>query len=103
MDTILAIEIQGARSIRHAYPKAITIFIQPPSLEVLEQRLRDRGSDPEKTVEKRLSQAQIEMAWIDEYRHTIVNDKFDRTVEDLKAIITAERHRVRPAPDGLST
>ena len=103
VDTILAIEIQGARSIRRAYPKAITIFIQPPSLEVLEQRLRDRGSDPEKTVEKRLSQAQIEMDWIDEYRYAIVNDEFDRTVGDLKAIITAERCRVRPAPDGLST
>lgn len=103
VDTILAIEIQGARSIRRAYPKAITIFIQPPSLEILEQRLRDRGSDPEKTVEKRLSQAQIEMDWIDEYRYAIVNDEFDRTVGDLKAIITAERRRIRPAPDGLST
>ncbi|MEE8111007.1 MAG: guanylate kinase [bacterium] len=101
VDTILAIEIQGARSIRQRYSEAITIFVQPPSLEVLEQRLRKRRLDPEDAVQRRLEVALAELEWIHQYDYAIVNDELDRAFEDLKAIMTAERLRVRRNPGPL--
>ena len=101
IDTILAIEIQGARSIRQKYPEAITIFVQPPSLEVLEQRLRKRRLDPEDAVQRRLEVALAELEWIHHYDYAIVNDELDRAFDDLKAIMTAERLRVRRNPGPL--
>ncbi|MFQ5914612.1 MAG: guanylate kinase [Nitrospinota bacterium] len=95
VDTILAIEIQGARSVRRKYPEAITIFLQPPSLELLEQRLRERSSDPEEVIQNRLELARSEMDWNDHYEYIIVNDRLDKAVEDLKAIIMSERRRAR--------
>ncbi len=101
-DTLLAIEINGARGICREYPEAVTIFVRPPSLEILEQRIRGRASDPEEVIQKRLALAQSEMGWVDEYHYAIVNDELDRAVGDLKAIITAERCRVLRDPGGLS-
>lgn len=100
VDTLLAIEIQGARSIRRQYPRVITIFVQPPSLKVLEKRLRERGSDPEEVIQRRLELARSELGWIHQYDYAVVNDDLDRAAGDLMAIITAERCRVRrdPAP-----
>jgi guanylate kinase len=94
VDTILAIEIQGARSVRQKFQEAITIFVQPPSIDTLEQRLRERASDPEEVIQKRLDLARSELKWIFEYDYTIVNDDLERASGDLRAIITAERCRV---------
>jgi guanylate kinase len=95
VDTILAIEIQGARSVRREFEEAITIFVQPPSIDTLEQRLRERASDPEEVIQQRLDLARSEMEWLYEYDYTIVNDDLERASGDLRAIITAERCRVQ--------
>jgi guanylate kinase len=95
VDTILAIEIQGARSVRREFEEAITIFVQPPSIDALEQRLRERASDSEEVIQQRLDLARSEVEWLYEYDYAIVNDDLERASGDLRAIITAERCRVR--------
>lgn len=95
VDTILAIEIQGARSVRREFEEAITIFVQPPSIDILEQRLRERATDPEEVIQQRLDLARSELEWLYEYDYTIINDDLERACGDLRAIIMAERCRVR--------
>ena len=95
IDTILTIEIQGARKMRELFPKAITIFVKPPSLEVLERRLREREAEPEEVLKRRLQLAREEMGWIDQYDYAILNEDLEEAVGQLQAIIVAERCRVR--------
>ncbi len=95
IDTIMAIEIQGARSVSRKFREAVTIFIQPPSLELLENRLRERKADSEEVIERRLQHAKSELAWRNEYDYTIVNHDLEHSVAELKSIIIAERRRVR--------
>lgn len=95
IDTIMTIEIQGARSVTRKFREAVTIFIQSPSLEILENRLRERNADSEEVIEQRLRHAKDESAWGNEYDYTILNKDFDLSVDELKAIIIAERCRVR--------
>lgn len=96
MDTILAIEIQGARKMRELFPEAITVFIKPPSLEVLEKRLRERRAEPEEVLQRRLQLAREEIGWIREYDYAILNETLEEAAAQLQAIIVAERCRVRP-------
>ena len=91
----MAIEIQGARSVSRKFREAVTIFIQPPSLELLENRLRERKADSEEVIEQRLQHAKSELAWRNEYDYTIVNHDLEHSVAELKSIIIAERRRVR--------
>ena len=95
IDTIMTIEIQGARSVSRKFREAVTIFIQPPSLELLENRLRERKADSEEVIEQRLQHAKSELAWRNEYDYTIVNHDLEHSVAELKSIIIAERRRVR--------
>ncbi len=90
-DIFLDIDVQGARQVRRNFPGAVTIFVMPPSLRVLEERLRGRGSDPEEVIVKRLKNAAMEMAAATEYDHLIVNDHLDRASELLGAVVLARR------------
>lgn len=95
IDVILDIDTQGARQIRNAYPSAIFIFIMPPSLSILEERLRGRKSDAEDVIRIRMNRAIEEMRDYPLYDYLIVNRDFERALADLKAIICAERCRTR--------
>jgi guanylate kinase len=93
-DVILDIDWQGARQVRaqtNADTQAISIFILPPSLEELERRLRARAQDDEATVRKRMAAAQAEMSHYAEYDYLIVNDNFDRALDELVALFLTRR------------
>jgi guanylate kinase len=74
---VLEIELEGARQVRHTFPKALQVFILPPSMAVLEQRLRGRGQDSEEAIARRLKHAQDEIAAADEFDVQVVNDDLD--------------------------
>jgi guanylate kinase len=105
-DILLDIEIQGAgqvidrvRNGGFAYPDAlVTIFLMPPSLELLETRLRRRGTDSDETIRKRLAIAEREMAHWPEYDYVIVSGKLDDDFEQGKAVIIAEKCRASRQP-----
>ena len=90
-DILLDIDVQGARQLIERYPGSVTIFIVPPSLEVLEERLTGRGTEPEDSIALRMRNAEIEMAAKDEYHHIIVNDDFDQAAAELEAVILRYR------------
>ncbi len=88
---LLDIDVQGAESLRKAYPReCYTIFISPPSLEVLEQRLRSRATDSEETIQKRVRNARREMAEKAKFDSVIVNDTRERAYLELKAVVLRE-------------
>ena len=90
-DVILEIDWQGAEQVRNIYPEAITIFILPPSLETLEKRLRGRAQDSEEVIAKRLAAAREEMRHLVEFDYVTINDVFDDSLQDLIAIVQAQR------------
>jgi len=85
---ILEIDAQGALAVMNRYPEAITIFLRPPSLEVLEQRLRQRHTETEEAIQKRLQQARAELALADRYRYQVVNDDVDQAVQEICDILS---------------
>lgn len=93
VDVILEIDWQGARQIKLSYPEAISIFILPPSLTTLRNRLEQRGQDSLDTIAKRLSKAQEEIKHHIEYDYLVVNDDFIQAAEELRMIIIAQRLR----------
>ncbi len=93
-DILLEIDWQGAQQVRRLLPEAIGIFILPPSLAALEERLRGRGKDSEEVILHRLSAAREEINHVDEFDYVIVNDQFDEAERDLLAIVRAERLRL---------
>ena len=84
---ILDIDWQGARKVRQKFPSAISAFIVPPSMDVLEQRLRQRKRDSEEVIARRMKEAESEMSHQDEYEYIIVNDDFDAALEQLTHIL----------------
>ncbi len=87
-DVVLDIEVQGARQVRAADPTALLVFVAPPSLEVLERRLRSRGDTGDSDVRRRLEIARRELAVAEElFDHVIVNDDLDRAVAELAGIL----------------
>ena len=84
---VLEIEVQGARQIRAALPRAVQVFLAPPSLETLRERLLQRATDPPEEVERRLRVATQELDAKDEFAHVVENDDLERAVDDLVAII----------------
>ena len=92
---MLEIDIQGAMQIKKAYPDAVCIYVAPPSLEILSQRLRNRRTDSDEVIRKRLDKARTELDWIDKYDYLIVNDDLETAVSKAKAVITAEACRSR--------
>jgi len=92
---MLEIDIQGAMQIKKAYPDAVCIYVVPPSLEILSRRLRNRRTDSDEVIQKRLDKARTELDWIDKYDYLIVNDDLETAVSKAKAVITAEACRSR--------
>jgi guanylate kinase len=84
---VLEIDVQGARQVREALPEAKLIFIEPPSLEALEERLRGRAADSPEQIERRLSVARTELAAAEEFDHRVVNDDLERAVQELSKLI----------------
>ncbi len=95
-DVVLEIDWQGARQLRHVFPKAIGIFILPPSLPVLKQRLETRGKDSPEVIARRLSAAQEDIQHVGEFDYVIINKEFSEAVRDLSSIVRAERLRREP-------
>lgn len=92
-DVFLDIDWQGARQIRAAWPGVVSIFILPPSRAALESRLRGRGQDPDDIIAKRMQGAVSESAHYDEYDYLIINDDFPTALDELMAIVRAQRLR----------
>jgi guanylate kinase len=90
-DVILEIDWQGAQQIRRLKPDAVTIFILPPSREVLEQRLRSRAQDSEAVIAQRLQGAFDEISHYVEFDYLVVNDDFYQAIKDLQAIVHSRR------------
>ncbi|MFW2422413.1 MAG: guanylate kinase [Porticoccaceae bacterium] len=93
-DIILEIDYQGAEQIRSLYPAAVSIFILPPSLAALRQRLDGRGQDTIEVIEARVAAAQAEMRHYAAANYLIINDQFDAALEQLVAIVTSQRARM---------
>ena len=93
-DVVLVIDVQGARKVRSRGLVATTIFVMPPSAEVLEQRLRGRSKDSEAAIQRRLVVAKQEVASFPEYDFIVVNDHIDAAVERLRHVVLAERSRL---------
>lgn len=96
-DMIFDIDWQGARQVKSTFPEdTLTIYILPPSMHILRERLLNRAADSSSTIEKRMAQAQTEIAHFSEYDYVIINDDFKDSVNKLKTILAAEhlkRHR----------
>jgi guanylate kinase len=93
IDVILDIDTQGARQIKQKYNNAVYVFIMPPSLGILEERLRNRKSDQEDEIRKRMRRAREEIRDYTMYDYIIVNHDFDRALAELRSLVTAERCR----------
>ncbi|TQV88787.1 guanylate kinase [Aliikangiella coralliicola] len=94
IDVILEIDWQGARQIRQQQPESRSIFILPPSKEALEERLVGRGQDDDAVIAKRMLAAQDEMSHYSEYDYLIINDDFATALDELRAILLAERQNL---------
>jgi guanylate kinase len=107
-DVLLAIEVQGAQKVMHlvqqggfAYPNSlVTLFLVPPTMALLEQRLRRRAQDDEATIQKRLRIAEAELSYGRQYDYAIVTGLIDHDVAHAKAILIAERCRTKRVPEG---
>ncbi len=87
---ILEIDWQGAQQVRESVPECVTIFVLPPSLEELEKRLRDRGTDKAEVIDRRLRDAVGDMSHWDEFQHIIINDGLERAVAELDDVISGQ-------------
>ncbi|MGZ8223495.1 MAG: guanylate kinase [Methylobacter sp.] len=103
LDVILEIDWQGAQQIKKLLPDSISIFILPPSTEVLLQRLRNRGQDDEQIIARRMRDAVAEIRHYEEFDYLVVNNVFEQALTELKSIIIANRlsrqrqlHNLRP-------
>lgn len=94
-DLVLVIDVQGARKVRARGLDTVGIFVLPPSFEVLERRLRGRSKDPEEAIRRRLATARAEVDAVAEYDYVVVNDELGSCVERLRAVVLAERSRLR--------
>lgn len=91
LDVILEIDWQGCQQIQTLFPESISIFILPPSIEILHQRLRDRSQDRPNIIEQRIADVRKTLSHITEYDYIVMNDHFEKAVEELKVIVQAGR------------
>ena len=97
-DVILGIDVQGAATIRSIAPEALSVFVMPASMEELRSRLAQRGTEDDAEVQRRLQEASVELSRIDEFDYRVVNRNgaLDDAVQEIDAIIAAEKCRVNP-------
>ena len=89
-DVFLEIEVQGALQVKENFPEGVFIFLFPPSLEELKNRIIGRGTESDELVRNRLKEAEKEIRMMSEYDYVVVNDDVDQAVQKVKAIITSE-------------
>jgi guanylate kinase len=94
-DVVLNIDVQGALKIKRKFPEAVMIFIEAPSLKILEQRLRKRKKDSEQTIRKRLKNARVELKYQPKFGYLVINKTVAQAVNELSSIIIAEHKRLR--------
>lgn len=94
IDVVLEIDIQGALQVKEAYPKAVFIFILPPSMAELRKRITGRGSETEESLQRRLGETLNEISYIDKYDYCVINGELQEAVDRVTAIIMAEHSRV---------
>ena len=94
IDVILEIEINGAQNIKKLIPEAIFIFIMPPSIEIMKERLRNRGTDSEEKILERFKIAYQEINEVTKYNYVVVNDKLEEAIEKVNSILLSEKCRV---------
>ena len=94
IDVFLEIEVQGALQVKKKVPDAVFIFLTPPDLNELQERLVGRGTDSEEVIAKRIERAREEIALMSEYDYAIVNDEVPLAAERVKRVIEAEHFRV---------
>ncbi len=93
-DVVVEIDWQGARQVRARFPDAVSIFIAPPSIGALRERLGARGQDSEEVIERRMRDARAELSHYAEYDYLVINDAFETALDDLAHIVGAERLRL---------
>lgn len=91
---LLEIDIQGAMQVRAQYPNCVCIYIVPPSLDILAKRLRDRHTDTEEVICKRLHKTKEELQWISKYDYLIINNDLSQAIKEAIAIVQAEQCKV---------
>lgn len=101
-DVVLNIDVQGGASVKKVFPETVLIFILPPSFATLEERIRKRGTDFAKEIDKRLENARWEITFAKDYDYLVENDTVENAVERLHAIIKSERCRRSRYPDGFT-
>ena len=92
-DVILEIEVQGCEKIKSSVPDCISIFIMPPSMEILEKRLRGRGTETEENIIKRLARAREELPLAEKYDYVVENGALEDCVEQVREIIRKEKQK----------
>ena len=90
-DILMEIDWQGAAQIRRLFPECISVFVLPPSLEALEQRLKGRGKDDEEVIAKRLAAVSVDVAHVAEFDYVIINDILDEALRELNAVVLSAR------------
>jgi guanylate kinase len=93
-DIQLEIDWQGAAQVRRIFPAALGVFILPPSLQALQQRLQGRGQDSAEVIARRMEAAREDISHVGEFDYAIINDEFDVAVDDLRAVFRAERLKI---------
>ena len=105
-DLLLDIDVQGALQVTEKVPEAVSIFILPPSPEILERRLRNRsqaeGIANESIIETRLAEARTELRMIEDYEYALVNDVLDQAASEMRAIVLVTRGEATPAEGDLA-
>ena len=94
-DVILEIDWQGARQVRERFADAVSIFVVPPSIEALRERLSSRGQDSDEIIKRRMADALSEMSHYDEYDYIVVNDLFEQGVDDVEAVMRVQHLTLR--------
>ncbi len=101
-DVVLEIEVQGGAQIKKLVPDCVSVFITPPSMEVLEKRLRGRGTENEETIQKRLDTARKELLQAEHYDYVVINDRLEDAVDDMQAILRSEKLRYEREPERIN-
>ena len=94
-NVILEIEVQGAMQIRKKFPKALLLYVTPPSIKELENRLKKRGTESDEVIRRRLTQAKTEVDFVDDYDYLVINDDPDECVKEMYGIICASAFEIK--------
>ena len=98
-NVILDIEVQGALQIKEKFPDSLMIYVLPPSVDTLLQRLHSRGTETDEVIAKRIAQAKKEVAFIDKYEYLVINDDLDIAVKEMHDMIMSARYAVSRRKD----